>query len=142
MVVRDRPLCEVVAGGGGWDSIRREFGQQPVHGGCSKWVQRVRFVVTDAGWVCGDQSGRLPVVETPAEQPPTADGAASPPQRGVSDQDLRVVETIGSGGQAVIREAWMPDSHHPPETVAVREPPLKSPFDKEATEEFHSQAEA
>lgn len=57
-----------------------------------------------------------------ADAVPDLDLVASPPRRDLSYDDISVGDRIGSGGQAVIRAARLPDTEQPPSRVALREP--------------------
>jgi molecular chaperone DnaK len=70
---------------------------------------------------------------------PSSQSVTSPPRRDLSHADLTVEGTIGGGGQAIVRRASLADG--PPETVALREPPVEGTLTREAAAAFQSRAE-
>jgi outer membrane protein assembly factor BamB len=88
----------------------------------------------------GGPSEHAPITEAQTEQ--VADAETSPPRRpSLSPEDLTIVKEIGAGGQAIIKEARVPEAQHPPARVAVREPDTSATLTREAVEEFCSQTE-
>jgi outer membrane protein assembly factor BamB len=88
-------------------------------------------------------SRRLPVGEMTEEIPPTqSESVASPPRRpDLTHAEMTIDEEIGSGGQAIIQTAQLPESKQPPSVVAVRELNTKATLTIEAAERFQSQAD-
>jgi hypothetical protein len=83
-----------------------------------------------------------PADERKKEQIPQVETVRSPRKRKLSQRDLTITDEIGSGGQAVINKARLPDGKQPPAEVALREPKSPSTLPKKAVEELLQQAEA
>jgi len=72
---------------------------------------------------------------------PSLSAVKSPPRREMlSSGELRISEQIGAGGQAVIHKATLPDSQHPPEQIAIREPNPRGTLTRGVLEAFHTQS--
>jgi hypothetical protein len=94
----------------------------------------------------GSPSQQLPVdvAKTSNREIPSAQvgSIASPPRRtGLTREDMTIIEQIGSGGQAIIQKARLPESEQPPAVVALREPDTKTALPEETVKAFESQAD-
>lgn len=70
--------------------------------------------------------------------PRKSEDVVSPPRQEVHLEELTTTKKIGSGGQAVIKLAELPDQKAPPKTIAYREPAVSGTVQSQIVDEFLS----